>query len=242
MIQNLVANAIRYTTEGHVALRATARDADTVEIEVADTGPGIPRDQQRTIFEEFRRLEGSERTDERGLGLGLAIVDRLAALLGHELELESAPGAGTTFRVRVGRVADPTAAEPGPGVAGAAGLVGLGVLVVDDDTAICEAMVGLLEGWSCRAITGGDAEEAIAAWTAGGEGAPDVAVVDLSLGAGRSGLDAVAALRKRFGEHLPTLVVTGETSAEALHAVREAGLPLLSKPVPPARLRAFSAS
>jgi len=238
ILQNLLANAIRYTESGHVSVSAEAT-GESVEISVTDTGPGIPAEQQRVIFEEFRRLEGGEQADERGLGLGLAIVDRLTRLLDHELSLESELGEGTTFRLRILRAADPVRAEHGQ-IEAVSGLAGLRVLLIDDQSAIREGMTSLLEGWGCRVQATACEEEAQQAIAQTAEhGPPDLVIADVRLAAGRSGLDALAAIRERWGSGIPGLVITGESDANTLRRLREEGHPILTKPVPPARLRAF---
>ncbi len=239
IVQNLLSNAIRYTERGRVELRVEATEGDQLEIVVADTGPGIPTDQQQLIFTEFHRLEGADRSDEKGLGLGLAIVDRLTRLLGHSLALESRVGEGTVFRLRLPRAPDP-APSPLPAGLGARGLSGLRVVVVDDDPAILEGMTSLLGSWGCGvlAVSGVDELRAsLEGWSE--EGPPAAAIVDYQLAGERTGFDALAVLRDIVGDDLPALVVTGESDAETLAEIRAAGHPVLTKPVAPARLRSF---
>ncbi len=239
ILQNLIANAIRYTEQGGVWVRASARGADEVEIEVRDSGVGIPPQQQRVVFQEFQRLEAGNRADERGLGLGLAIVERLSSLLGHPLALESEVGVGTTFRLRAPRAAagrEPLAAGPSPG---ATGLADLRVLVIDDEPAIREGLANLLAGWGCEPRCVGSLAEALDALESGAlDGRPDALIVDLRLAGGERGLDALEALRARWGSAIPALVVTGESDPALLQAIRATGHPVLTKPVAPARLRA----
>ncbi len=241
ILQNLIANAIRYTAQGEVVVSARAVDEE-VEIEVRDTGPGIPLEQQRTIFEEFRQLDGRDgvtASGERGLGLGLAIVEGLSRVLGHDLTLESQPGQGTAFRLRLPRTARPEASASAAAMAASAqGLAGLRIVLVDDDPAIREGLAALLEGWGCETLSVGSRAalmEQIDAWA--GATAPDLALVDLQLEHGETGLEALEALRRHFDVPIPGVVITGESDRETLQDVRDAGHPLLTKPVAPARLR-----
>jgi len=237
MLQNLLSNAIRYTAHGEVALRACV-EGDSLAIEVADTGPGIPRDRQREIFSEFYRLD--PHADDGGLGLGLAIVDRTARLLGHEVTLESEPARGSRFRVRVPLDTSRAARPAGEGASRSlpAGLLGRRVLVVEDEPAALEAVRGLLESWGCRVT----AAHSIAAATdsLGGEADPlDAIIADYRLGDEETGLEAIARIRRLAGRDVPAVVMSGEAARESLRAIRESGLRYLPKPVPPARLRAL---
>jgi signal transduction histidine kinase/CheY-like chemotaxis protein len=232
VLRNLLHNALRYTDDGEVRL-AARRIAGSVEIEVSDSGPGIPPERREEIFREFVRLDPDDRRG--GLGLGLSIVERLVRTLGHELELESGPGGGATFRVAV-----PAARPPPPSVATAgAGLEGRTVLVVDDDLEALAATRDVLTAWGCRVIAAATGDEALAFASRGRW--PDAVLADYRLHAGRTGLELVEALRRAVGRPLPAAVLTGETGEAAIAALRSAGLPHLTKPVAPARLRALLA-
>jgi signal transduction histidine kinase/CheY-like chemotaxis protein len=234
ILRNLVDNAIRYTERG--AVRVTARaDGDHVAIEVADTGPGIPAERRAEVFREFVRLapDGAE----PGLGLGLAIVERLARALGHELELDSQPGRGTTFRLRAPRVAPPAPVPAPPALALAEPLV----VLVDDDLAVLAATREVLEGWGCRVVAAASAGDALEALARRGA-KPDAILADFRLGgAGGDGLAAIAAIRAACRAELPAAVLTGETSPSVARRLRDAGLAQLVKPATPARLRALLA-
>jgi signal transduction histidine kinase len=103
VLVNLVANAVKFTPEGgHVTVQARHRpDRDAVALEVIDTGIGIARDHFARIFEPFRQVDGSDEKGFGGVGLGLALVAKLTALLGASVELDSEVGKGSTFRVLV---------------------------------------------------------------------------------------------------------------------------------------------
>ena len=233
---NLVSNAVRYTGSGGV-LVGCRRRGDAVSIEVLDTGPGIPEDQRRNIFGEFYRLAGN--TAAGGLGLGLAIVERLCGLLDHRIELTSTMGRGSRFSVAVptsaaqARFVEPPAAPP---IATdiTAGKV---VVVIDDDALVLEGMGGLLHKWGCRVVTAASPETALAAIA--GREAPDLIISDFRLADGKSGISAIAELRDAFGAAIPAFLISGDTAPERLREARESGHHLLHKPVRPMALRAM---
>jgi signal transduction histidine kinase/ActR/RegA family two-component response regulator len=227
ILQNFLANAVRYTERGRVTLRGWA-EAGEAAVEVQDTGPGIAPSRQEEVFREFVRLPGAAGSE--GLGLGLSIARRTAQLLGHRLELESRPGEGSIFRVRL-PAAPRTPAAPGAGAA-AEPLV----VLVEDDLAILEALGGLVESWGCRVVRADSLAAALEGLERLGR-TPAAIVADYRLADG-SGLDAIRAIRSAAGRDVPAVVVTGETGAESLRAIRATRLPHLQKPVPPARLRA----
>ncbi len=237
ILRNLLANALRYTERGGVVLGARRRGG-AVCIEVWDSGCGIDAEGLGRIFDEFAQLQNPERDRSKGLGLGLAIVRRLCALLGHDIAVQSRPGRGSVFRVRVprGQAGDggaPRFAAPPEVLA----LQGLRVLVIDDESAILEAMGALLTAWGCEVWLAESAEAAVAQLADGP--APAVILADLRLRGGRTGIEAITALRGHYGEEIPALLLSGDTAPERLQLAREAGLPMLHKPVKPARLRAF---
>lgn len=236
ILRNLLVNAIRYTDRGRV-LAGARRRAGAVRVEVWDTGSGIPESRRREIFQEFVQLERGERRG--GLGLGLSIVERLARLLDHGLELRSVPGRGSVFAVELPRVQ--TAPAPAPAVPRrGADLAGRTVLVVDDDPAIRAGMRDLLERWRVRVLAADGVEAALAQLSPGN--GPDVVLADYRLGDERTGLEAIHAVRAAVGAEVPAAVISGETGPEVLEAIRASGFPRLAKPVPPARLRAVLAS
>jgi hypothetical protein len=237
IVQNLLANAIRYTRRGKVLVGAR-RQGETARIEVWDTGPGIPEDQRDTIFREFHRLETPNRPDG-GVGLGLAIVERACALLGHPLALHSVFGSGTGFAVTVPVVdaaqapkpqpeGTPGPPEPTPG--------DLIALVIENDADLRLAMATLLESWGVSVLDV-DGEDAALALLGDIGIAPDVVLADYQLDGGRNGLDAIAALRARHGD-LPACLVTADRSPEVAARCKALDIPVINKPVSPARLRA----
>lgn len=234
ILANLLNNAIRYTQEGGV-LVGCRRRGDALSIEVWDTGIGIPDDQLEEVFVEFRQLGNPHRDRDQGLGLGLAIVDRTARVLGLPLVVRSRLGKGSVFSIAVplGDAALATAVER----ADAEPLEGCAVLVVEDDREIRSAMVLLLEGWKCRVAAASSAtgvDSALARLAS----APDIVIVDYRLPDGRTGLEVIEAVRSRHPD-VAAIVATGDVSPNVLRETQAAGHPVLHKPLRPARLRAL---
>jgi CheY-like chemotaxis protein/two-component sensor histidine kinase len=234
MLLNLVSNAIRYTTSGGVLIACRRRGGRAL-LEVRDTGAGIPAERQRDVFTEFVQLDNPERDRAKGLGLGLTIVERTAALLGHPLTLDSAPGRGSCFRIEL-PLAEPRARDAAP-AGPQLDLRGLSVLVVDDDALARAAMLELLESWGCLVHAAADGEEALR--VASGIAAPHVIACDFRLPREETAIDLVARLRAAFGAPVPAFVISGDVDPEVLRAAEAAGFALLHKPVRPARLRAL---
>ena len=245
VLRNLLSNALRYTPSGRVLLGCRRRKGQLV-IEVYDTGIGIAPDQHSAIFAEFYHIGNKARDRSQGLGLGLAIVERVVRLLGHALAMRSEPGRGSCFSVAVPLAAGADArsdaqlpdAEHGH-INGKLGgnLAGRRILMVDDEEAIRIGMCELLQGWGCEVTTAGSVAEALDR-AAAGPAPIDAVISDMGLPGQGNGIDAIAALRARYGSQLPALLITGDTSQAALQAAREAQLIMLHKPIKPARLRA----
>ena len=244
ILQNFVSNARRYTREGAVLVGCRRRGSD-VAIQVLDTGVGIAESDQKAVFDEFHRLsEGAERT-KRGLGLGLAIVDRIARLLGHEVSLKSELGTGSCFEIVVPRgkdtesgEADAPAADPRP----ATSIGGQCIICIDNETDILDGMRGLLERWGAQPVTATTRDEALGEmerlWLNSGR-VPALLLVDYHLDNQVTGIEVIAALRAAAGVELPAAILTADHSTDVAELVREAGHALLHKPVKPAALRAL---
>ena len=235
ILGNLLQNALRYTERGGVVLVARSTRSH-IHVEVWDTGIGIAPAELPRIFEEFYQCGRSTR-GRQGLGMGLAIVRRLARLLDHGLTVASHPGRGTMFRLAIARgglpeIRDATAAadtRPMPVPQARA------VLVIDDDEAIREGLRILLEEWGYAVTAAGSAEAARRA-AAGMELPPDLIVSDLHLGEDDDGIAAIAAVRRQCGYEVPAIVVTGDTTHEELQRAAEAGHTVLVKPLQPRKL------
>jgi len=233
ILANLLNNAIRYTSRGGVLVGCRAR-ASAVSIEVWDTGIGIAEDQLGEIFLEFHQLANPQRDRDQGLGLGLAIVERTARVLGLRVHVRSRPGRGSVFSIVVPR-GDPSLASPME-MRLADPLDGCAVLVVEDDREIRGAMALLLEGWNCRvesARSDAEVDDAILRL-----GTPDVVIADYRLPGERNGIGVIARIRERH-PRIAAIVATGDVTPEALRAAQAAGVPALHKPVRPARLRSL---
>ena len=243
ILRNLIANALRYTRSGGVVLGARRRGA-SVRIDVIDSGIGIAAADCTRIFDEFVQIGSAARRDGgRGMGLGLAIVRRLCALLDHPLTVVSTSGRGSRFSVTVPRVAVrrrrvesiPPLEEPGTEVVSPlACFADRLIAIVDDDPVVVDAMCTLFASWGCR-VAGGD--DAPALLTAVGSEMPNLIVADLRLANGRSGIAAIGDLRRALGQITPALIVSGDTTDTAREETRAAGITMLAKPVVAVALR-----
>ncbi|MCG6118449.1 MAG: hybrid sensor histidine kinase/response regulator [Aquimonas sp.] len=239
ILQNFVANALRYTQHGGVLIALRAR-GDEVEFQVWDTGPGISSEHSAVIFQEFHRLEQPSPWGEKGLGLGLSICERIARMLGHPIALRSLPGRGSVFSVRVPRAASAPQEPARAPVVAPSGVAGLRALCVDNDPTILEGMRALLGRWGLQVETATGLETALISARAQ---RPDILLVDLHLGENLDGLAVLDILRRELGSAAPPgALVTAESSDELQRRCREAGYPLLNKPVRPAALRALIAA
>ncbi|MFW6339489.1 MAG: NahK/ErcS family hybrid sensor histidine kinase/response regulator, partial [Wenzhouxiangella sp.] len=239
VIQNFVSNALRYTEQGRVLLGCRRRDGH-LSVQVWDTGPGIPADQTESIFREFHRLEASRRSRERGLGLGLAIVDRIARMLDHRVSVRSLPGRGTMFALSVPLASGPAeASTPRPGRVRRPGrdLAGLRVLCVDNEADILTGMRALIEPWGCDVRTAGDEAEAVAVMEQ--DWRPVVILADYHLDQARNGIDLLNRLRARFAEPISGILITADQSEPVRNEARANGYRVLHKPLKPAALRAL---
>ena len=240
ILQNFLANAIHYTETGGVLLGCRLR-GDQLRISVWDTGVGIDDSEVKAIFQEFHRLDYARRLDEKGLGLGLAICDRIARMLGHAIDLSSRPGHGSCFSVTVplARETDIQRTEsPDTTYVESAGLKDLVVLCVDNEPDILEAMNLLLDRWGCPAVMLAQTQ-AQAAQQVLMHGIPDFVLVDYHLSDQSHGLQVMEHLDNILGTHLPAIVITADRSSELEEAVKAQGYGLLRKPIRPAALRAL---
>lgn len=243
ILQNLMANAVQYTQRGGIRLLARRR-ADTVRIEVWDTGPGIGEADRERIFEEFQRGPTAHDPAIGGFGLGLSIVQRMAEALGHPLDMCSRPGRGTRFSVSAAS-AEPQPADrsgtgtPTAGVGEGWGLRGARVVVIDNDEGVLESMQSLLRSWGCKVYGARRLAEIEQLAGVAAADAPDIALADYHLDEGRCGLDAVAILRARFGPSVPAVVITADRAPAVADRARELDCEMLLKPVKPAALRAL---
>jgi two-component system CheB/CheR fusion protein len=231
ILRNLLSNAMKYTVHGKVLLGCRRR-GDTLRIEVWDTGPGIPEGQLRAIFEEFHQLDNAARERSRGLGLGLAIVQRLAELLGHPVDVRSRPGKGSVFAVGVplGREAAARPASAGrPAQEPEICLTGT-ILLVEDDPDLRDMLARLLESEGYGTLAAADGREALEL-AARGSPRPDLVIADYNLPKGLNGLQVVAGLHKILAQEIPVIILTGDISTVTLREIARHGGVKLDKPV-----------
>lgn len=239
LLQNLISNAIKYTRSGRVLVGARRRRGK-IEFEVWDTGIGIAPDKQKMVFREFERLDAG--AAEPGLGLGLSIVERMARVLSHQLTLRSTVGKGSVFAVRVPQApAQPAApklcaAMPAPRPSPLSDMV---VVAIDNDPLIADGMKSLLTAWGCVAVVAARQRDAVAE-LARLKLAPAAILADYHLDEG-DGVDAIVALRWKFGADLPAALITADRSPEMRERAAAKEVAVLNKPLKPASLRALLA-
>jgi CheY-like chemotaxis protein len=241
MVVNLVINAIRYTPSGSV-LVACRPDAQSqgVRIEVWDSGIGIPAEHHEDIFKEFYQLSNRAGDRNFGMGLGLNIVQRSAALLGHRIALRSQVGCGTRFTLTLEAAPRAQTAAQSPGQLADAvpgDITGMQVLLIEDNDNAREAVKGLLQSWGCTVSVASSLTEAQDQLH--GAGIPDLILSDFHLGVAENGIQCIQTLRAQAGRHVPACLVSGDTNDDFLRAVAAADLTLLHKPVRPAKLRSL---
>jgi signal transduction histidine kinase/CheY-like chemotaxis protein len=236
---NLITNALRYTRHGGVLVGCRKR-SDNLRIEVWDTGIGIAADQHDKIFGEFYRLGEPDRDCRAGLGLGLAIVDRVCRLLDHPIAIRSTVGSGSVFAitvpiapvnkkaVEVAVVRRPQPSSPSDKL----------VLVIDDDPLVRDGMGGIFRKWGCRVITANSDSDALDVATEQDE-LPDLIISDYYLPNSRNGIETIEWLRGELAAQIPAFLISGDTDAAPLREAKSKGFHLLHKPVNPMTLRAM---
>ncbi|WP_242521503.1 NahK/ErcS family hybrid sensor histidine kinase/response regulator [Motiliproteus sp. SC1-56] len=244
ILRNFISNAIRYTEHGRI-LFGCRRRGDHLEFQVLDTGPGIPKEQRQEIFREFHQLnpgQGNARSAasrDKGVGLGLAIVERIALMLEHPIEVRSTPGRGSCFSIRVPisrKFAGNLLSQPAPMAVGAE-LSGVSVLVIENEETIRMGMAALLEQWGCVVKGVESAQQAQTAFT---EAPPDIILADYHLDQGQTGVEVIEELNRRHSPHAPpAIMITADRSDELRMLFKSRGLFCLNKPVKPAKLRAL---
>ena len=227
VVANLLSNAIKYTDHGKILLGCRRRDGK-LRIEVWDTGIGIPGDQLKSVFDEFYRIDRAD-SSKFGLGLGLYFVQRIAALLGHTVEVRSTPGKGTMFALTVSIA---NSAPPVPGRQSNGERTSKPrILLVEDDIAQLEALRVLLEmdGFCVDAVRSG--HEALARLRGPAHLLPDVLVTDYNLPGGMTGLQLIERMGTELGAQKPALIVSGDKSIAAAKAFERSGTKFVGKPV-----------
>lgn len=243
ILRNFLTNALRYTSSGRVVLGCRRR-ADGLMIQVWDTGIGISADKLEEIFQEFNRVRQKNSAHDKGLGLGLAIVDKMSRILDHPIKVNSTPDKGSCFSVLVPygvpqSVPRQDLAYQPPQIQQLANqhLQGSRVLVIDNERSICEAMQLLLEGWGCQVMTALSYEQ-VCEQVAPGQPF-DLVIADYHLDDNQTGLDAVQRMRSELAIETPVLMITANYSNDLKQQVRDLGYQLMNKPVRPAKLKAI---
>ncbi len=236
ILRNFLSNACRYTDQGAVLVGARMR-AGALRIEVWDTGRGIPEEELQAIFLEFNQLGIGRSAKRSGVGLGLAIVDRIASMLGYQVLVRSMPGRGSVFSIDVPLAeAMPRERVAAPAIVPQLGdpLPGRRLLVIDNEESILLSMAALLEQWGCTVLTATDEQSAMAALDGV---APDAILADYHLDHGLTGWDVVLAVRGRFNQALPAVMITADRSDQCRQQLQGCGVPVLNKPVKPGKMR-----
>ncbi|MDQ6966702.1 MAG: hybrid sensor histidine kinase/response regulator, partial [Mariprofundaceae bacterium] len=244
ILRNLLANAIRHTESGGVLVGARLR-GERMLIEVYDTGPGIGEDEIQYIFDEFYQVDNPERDREKGLGLGLAIVRRVAVMLGHEVYVKSRPGRGSCFSIAVPLCEAVSLCEPQ--VLDMAvendDFTGLFVVVVDDDRLILQGMRSLLLDWGCEVLLAEGEDALLAELITHDYPKPDILISDYRLRGERTGLDVAASVRAHFDDAaLPVVIISGDVHPDVQKKVEASDCRWLEKPVAGAALKRLLAS
>ncbi|AIB37330.1 response regulator [Pseudomonas fluorescens] len=236
ILRNFLSNACRYTDDGCILLGARRR-GDCLRLEVWDTGRGIAADRLDAIFLEFNQLDVGRASDRKGVGLGLAIVERIAEILGYPVAVRSWPGRGSMFSIEVPISEEmplaisqlpvlPTTGNPLPGRR---------LLVIDNEVSILDSMRALLAQWGCEVITATDQAGALLALQGR---APELILADYHLDHGVVGCAVVKHLREHFAQNIPAVIITADRTDQCRRVLRRLDAPLLNKPLKPGKLRA----
>ena len=237
ILRNFLSNACRYTEQGNILLGARRRGS-MLRLEVWDTGRGIAAERMDSIFLEFNQLDVGRAADRKGVGLGLAIVERIAKILGYRVQVRSRPGRGSVFSIDVPlsrTMPEPVALvlqqQPGTGNP----LPVRRLLVIDNELSILQSMAALLGQWGCLVLTATDESAALKVLDGV---APELILADFHLDHGVTGCEVVRSLREHFALAIPAVMITADRSDQCRRQLQALGAPLLNKPVKPGKLRA----
>jgi signal transduction histidine kinase/CheY-like chemotaxis protein len=240
ILLNLVSNAIRYTARGGLLVACRPRESGTkLEVQVWDTGIGISPEHQQEVFKEFYQVGNAARDREKGMGLGLSIVQRTADLLNHPVALSSKLGFGTRVSLMLPIASGLSGTNPVviPELQSGDDLAGARVLVIEDDALVRSALVGLLTGWGLEVHEASGVMGALALVSSGLR--PNLLLSDYRLQRGDDGISAIANLRSALNRKVPACLMSGDTDAALMSKAQASGLTLLHKPVRPAKLRSL---
>lgn len=232
VLRNIMGNAIKYTERGGIKIRLQNRFSQYCII-IEDTGPGIPKEEQETIFEEFYQLDNPERNRSKGLGLGLAIVKRLVDLLRLQMTLKSEPGKGSRFEIFIDKASSDSAADISVEKSNFFDWSKLTILVVDNEIQVLNAMQELLEIMGAQVMLANNGTVALAMSR---ETQPSIMLVDFQLANDENGLDVIKNIHHEY-PGLPAIIISGGINKREKKKVMQHGIPLLMKPVPVEKLR-----
>ncbi|MDO6694591.1 NahK/ErcS family hybrid sensor histidine kinase/response regulator [Aliiglaciecola sp. 3_MG-2023] len=239
ILRNLLSNAVRYTNEGSILLGVRRRKS-ALEIQVCDTGIGIPDDKLVEIFHEFNRIDGKKRRHDQGLGLGLAIVEKLAGVMNHRISVTSTEGQGSKFSIFI-PYGSKTAQDLSVNQVTArdrfnSHLDAANILIIDNDMEICSGMETLLQGWGCE-VTSVQTLAQLQDHNWLRALAPELIIADFHLDNGETGFDALKITEHVLGKSVPVIMITANYTNELRQQVREKGYSLLNKPVKPHKMK-----
>jgi signal transduction histidine kinase/CheY-like chemotaxis protein len=239
VLRNLLSNAIKYTVSGRIAL-LTKQDHDALEIAVEDTGAGILPEHLDRIFDEFWRAPGAGPGEGSSMGLGLSIVKRIGHLLDSDVRVSSEPGQGSRFSLTVplGRAERVETGPRSEAIHTAVSFNGCAVVLVDDNVPVLRSMERLLRSWDCEVTAASGFEEALTLLI-DNDIAPSLLLTDYHLAEGVTGIDAIHAINEEMTGTVPAIMISSDNSLELREQLQALGIPLLTKPVDPARLRAL---
>ena len=239
VLRNLLSNAIKYTASGTVSMTALSEE-DRIRIEIKDTGRGILPEHLDKIFNEFWRAPGSSQNDKASIGLGLSIVRRICLLLGTDVNVQSEPGRGSIFTLDISRgdAKQQTEVVHTDHAPAGVGFDGCLVVLVDDNTQVLRSMVRLLEDWDCQVVAASGVEEVLTR-IIDQDLEPQLLLADYHLADGANGIDAINSINAELTKAAPAIMVSSDNSEPLRAQLRRLEIPLLTKPVDPARLRAL---
>lgn len=227
ILRNLIANAIRYTSEGGLLVACRRRKPNRLVLEVWDTGIGISESKIGDIFSEFKQLDNPERDSRKGFGLGLAIAQGLAKTIDSKIEVASRAGVGSVFRFEIPVTKAEVIQDIPESQISKADFSGKRVLVIDDDPQILASMLSVLKSWHCECIGGESAADALSNLDGF---KPDILLVDYRLRENKTGREAIDDIRAYTKTHIPAIIITGDTGAERIIESQAADALLLHKP------------
>jgi signal transduction histidine kinase len=239
ILRNYIENAIRYTESGEITVSCDVAD-NMLKISVSDSGIGIAKDELANIFNEFHQVDNTHRDRKKGLGLGLAIVDRTAKLLEHQINVESDVGVGSTFSISVQTAESETDSQQSVGkpYVECKTEASMLIAVVDDEESIREGMLQLLNLWNYDVVLAASGES-LMAQLEHREQKPNALITDFRLANDATGTDVISMLNAKYEQAIPALIVTGDTDKTRIKRMNTGGWQVLHKPVPAAKLRAF---